>query len=226
MYTLSQQQIDYILNDIKMRGIETEDLQLNLLDHICCVIECELQAGDDFEEFYQNTITKFFKKDLREIEEETILLLTFKHYYAMKKTMSITGLIAAFLIVAGSIFRIQHWPGANIMFVLGIALLCLLFLPLMFTLKLNESKEKRDKAILVIGSISAITIVLATAFKLMHWTGGNVLFGIALFILLLVFTPAYLLTGIRNPENKINTITNAVLIVSGGGLLLAVAFSG
>ena len=43
MYALSDQQIDFILNDIKIRGVETEDLQLNLLDHICCIIECELE---------------------------------------------------------------------------------------------------------------------------------------------------------------------------------------
>src|ERR1051325_2086139 len=91
MYTLNEQQIDFILRDIKSRGVEMEDLQVSLLDHICCIIECELEPDGDFESFYRKIIPKFFKKELREIEEETILLLTFKNYYSMRKTMMITG---------------------------------------------------------------------------------------------------------------------------------------
>jgi hypothetical protein len=47
MYTLSEQQIDFILNDIKSRGVVMEDLQLNLLDHVCCIVENELDLDDD-----------------------------------------------------------------------------------------------------------------------------------------------------------------------------------
>ena len=43
MYYLSDQQIEYILNDIRRNGVEMEDLQLNLLDHICCIIEQNLE---------------------------------------------------------------------------------------------------------------------------------------------------------------------------------------
>ena len=45
MYNLSEQQIEYILNDIRRNGVEMEDLQLNLLDHICCIIEQNLKEG-------------------------------------------------------------------------------------------------------------------------------------------------------------------------------------
>ena len=61
MYRLSEQQIDYILDDIRRNGIETEDLQLNLLDHICCILERELKDDDDFERLYQQTVKQFFK---------------------------------------------------------------------------------------------------------------------------------------------------------------------
>ncbi len=77
MYCLSDEQIDYILNDIRRNGVEMKDLQLNLLDHICCIIEQELKEGDDFGHFYQQTIRRFYRNNLREIEEETIDLLTF-----------------------------------------------------------------------------------------------------------------------------------------------------
>ena len=44
MYCITEQQIEYILNDIRRNGIETEDLQLNLLDHICCMAEHNLKV--------------------------------------------------------------------------------------------------------------------------------------------------------------------------------------
>ena len=59
MYCITDEQIDYILNDIRRNGVETEDLQLNLLDHICCIIEQNLDEYDDFESFYQQIIKQF-----------------------------------------------------------------------------------------------------------------------------------------------------------------------
>ena len=56
MYCITDEQIEYILNDIRRNGVEMEDLQLNLLDHICCIMEQELKETDDFEQFYQDKI--------------------------------------------------------------------------------------------------------------------------------------------------------------------------
>jgi len=85
MYCLSDKQIDYILNDIGARGVGMESLQHNLLDHVCCIIEQNLEENGDFERFYESTIRTFYKDALWEIEEETLTLLTFKNYYTMKK---------------------------------------------------------------------------------------------------------------------------------------------
>ena len=89
MYRVTDEQIDFILNDIKQRGVEMEDLQNNLLDHICCMLEQNCKDEKDFEIKYQNTIKQFFKTELWEIEEETILLLRYKHYYKMKRFLYI-----------------------------------------------------------------------------------------------------------------------------------------
>ncbi|HLP22057.1 MAG TPA: hypothetical protein VK174_17205, partial [Chitinophagales bacterium] len=67
MYCLTEQQIDRILNDIRARGVKTESLQLNLLDHICCIVERDLEPEGDFETFYQATLKTFYKHELREI---------------------------------------------------------------------------------------------------------------------------------------------------------------
>lgn len=219
MYELSEQQVDYILDDIKSRGVEMEELQSDLLDHICCIIEQDLEPGGNFETFYAQTIPRFFKRELKEIEEETILLLTFKHYYAMRKVMFTTGAISVVGFIIGSFFKVMHWPGANVMLLLGIGLASLVFLPLLFILKTREANSRRDKMVLGVGTFFGILISLATLFKILHWPGANNMWIASLGILVLVFLPLYFFTGIRNPETKINTITSSMLILFFWGLL-------
>jgi len=83
MYCISDHQIDFIQRDINRHGIITESLQQNLLDHICIIIEQNLEQNGDFEQFYATTIKTFYKEELREIEEETLFLLTSKGPHAL-----------------------------------------------------------------------------------------------------------------------------------------------
>ena len=219
MHELNEQQINYILNDIKARSVETEDLQLNLLDHICCIIEAEMPEGNTPEEFYTSIIPRFFKRELKEIETETQLLLTFKHYYAMKKTMINSGAAAVSLFILGSIFKIMHWPGASALLVMGITIISLIFLPLLFILKSKELEGFKEKFILGTGVLLGILFSLSTLFKIQHWPGANRMWIIALGILFLVYIPVYFFTGIRNQETKANTVISSILLITAGGLL-------
>lgn len=219
MYRLKDQHIDYILNDISARGVTIEDLQYNLVDHICCIIENNLEENGDFENFYQQTVQSFFKKELKEIEDETISLIIFKHYYTMKKAMIISGTVSAVLFSTGLIFKFLHWPGASIALILGIGLLSLVFLPLMFILKIREKQQLKDKAIIGIGTLSGMLISLGILFKVMHWPGANIMMQSSIFVMLLLFLPLYFFTGIRNPDTKVNTIVSSIILVSAFGLL-------
>ena len=116
MYQLTDKQIDFILDDIRARGVKLDSLQQSLLDHVCCIIEQNLEANGDFESFYRNTIQLFYKKELAEIEEETLLLLKFKHYYSMKRIMLFSGSFGVAGFIIGSLFKIMHWPGAVLIF--------------------------------------------------------------------------------------------------------------
>lgn len=219
MYELSEQQIDFILSDIKSRGVEMEELQSDLLDHICCILEQDLEPGGNFEAVYAQTISRFFKKELKEIEDETILLLTFKNYYTMRKVMFTTGAISVTGFIIGSFFKVMHWPGANMMLLLGIGLASLVFLPLLFILKTKEASTGRDKLVLGAGVFFGMLISIATLFKILHWPGANNMWIVSLGILVLVFLPLYFFTGIRNPETKLNTITSSMLILFAWGIL-------
>ncbi|PZF71368.1 hypothetical protein [Taibaiella soli] len=214
MYFLSDQQIDYILDDISARGVKMEGLQQDLLDHVCCIIEQNLEANGDFEQFYQTAIQKFYKTELSEIERETILLLTFKNYYAMRKTMFITGAISAVAFILGSVLKIMHSPGAGLLLLLGFITISFLFLPLLFIIKSRETTNSRDKLILATGTVSAIMYCLSMLFLVNHWPGAHNIWMATLSITAFVFLPSYFFTGIRKEETRVNTMVSSVLIVA------------
>ena len=57
MHSITDDEIDFILNDIATHGVTLDDLQDNLLDHICCIIENEKPIETDFYKFYESHIT-------------------------------------------------------------------------------------------------------------------------------------------------------------------------
>jgi len=219
VYELSKDQIDFILEDVRRNGIKTEELQLSLLDHICCVIENEMSPDKNFDDFYQSVLPRFFKKELKEIQEETDLLLTFKHYYAMKKVMLRSGMFSAITFAIGAIFKIMHWPGASALLQLAIISISFIFLPIFFLIKSKEVKVVQQKFIIGFGVIFGILFCLSTLFKIMHWPGASFMWLLALGVLFFLFLPVFFFSGIRNPETKVNTILSSIMVVIAGGLL-------
>ena len=218
MYCITDAQIDWMLNDFRTRGITLDSLQQDLLDHVCCIIEQSLAENGDFERCYQTTIVTFYKEQLAEIETETLLLQTFKHYYAMKKTMIISGALSVTAFITGSWFKLMHWPGASVLLLLGIVSFCFLFLPLMLVLKIREQGAVQDKLVISLAVLLCITFFMSSLFKVQHWPGANVLWYLTLAGTFLVFIPAYFFTGIRKPERRFNTIITTILLVAFTGI--------
>ena len=221
MIVLSEEQVQYILEDLERKGILLEELRFSLLDHICCVLEEELNDPTQFKGHYEKILPRFFKRELREIQEETELLIRFKHYYAMKRTMIISAGITAFTFITGALFKIMHWPGASAMILLSIVTLCFVFLPILFIFKTKETNSVREKITLGVATVFGIVISLATLFKIMHWPGANIMWLSSLGFLFFVFLPLFFFSGIRKKETKLNTIISSVLILVAIGLLFA-----
>ena len=85
MYCLSDQQVDFIAEDILRRGIHIPGLQENLLDHICILMEQKLERGKDFGSVYSSVIQSFYRNDLREIEEETLFLMKYSRHLLLNR---------------------------------------------------------------------------------------------------------------------------------------------
>jgi len=216
VYQVNDKQIDYILSDIRRRGVEMEDLQYNLLDHICCIIEQNLERNGDFEDFYKKTIPRFFKHELWEIEEETLLLLTHKNYYTMKKAMIFGGLFSLAFIALGTVFKIYHWPGAALSLIVGFVTLCFVFFPSVVYLNYTSEAEKRKLGLNLSLLTGGIAFMAGILFKTLHWPGSSVLLLLGWSLLLGVFLPLLLFSKLKessSPFQKRVYILGAVAMI-------------
>ncbi|MCU0437388.1 MAG: hypothetical protein MUC49_05690 [Raineya sp.] len=225
MYKISNEEVDFILNDIKAQGIQIEDLQYNLLDHICCIIENEMPENENFYNFYQKIIPTFFNTNLKEIQTETRQLLDFKYYTIIQKLLKISGLIAVLMIIAGLFSRVLEWEQANIIISLGAWLFGLVFIPLMIVLKFKDEDSVQDKWILSFGFFLALLASVGIGFKLMHFPYANALIQSSSILFLCIYLPLYYILRAKKAELKFNTTIHAILMMVFGGMLFSLSNS-
>jgi len=58
----------------------------------------------------------------------------------MKNLVFISGALFSSLTLLGGLFKIQHWPGASILLVLGLAGLAVIFIPSFAKYKYDKDK--------------------------------------------------------------------------------------
>ena len=218
MHSLGDIEFDFIRSDLKSRGIVSEDLRDNLLDHICCIIENEITVEDDFKEFYEGILPRFFEKELSEIQAETTNLLKFKNFYTMKKILNFSGIATVVLTILGALFKSMHWPGAAMLIILGGFSFSIIYMPLLIVLKLKDDESKIDKLVHSFGLILAIFLTAGVLFKIMRWPYANNLMFYSTLLFTFIFVPIYFLTRFRRPEKKFNTMVNSVLMIAVGGI--------
>lgn len=209
MAELTDFQVDLIDAYIKENGVAQNELQEDLLDHLCTSVEGQMQQGKSFEEAFQYTIHLFGPGGLKQVQTQTFELLT-EMNETMKKVTFGFGLTSTFLLLAGTIFKLQHWFGANIMFTLGVAILVLGYLPMILTHKLKES-NKGDSIMHILGFVGLGITSLGVHFKIMHWPGAHVMLVSGMAILAFGYVPVYFIKRYKTSANKPVTLTSSLL---------------
>jgi len=214
MASLSENQIDRIYDLLVDHRITLETLQIDLLDHVCCMVEQKMDSGLDFGQSLSLSIQEFGLQNLSEIQEATIYLLTLK-LQKMKKVTSIIGIISAVFVIAGVLFKINHFPGASVLLVLGIGFISAIVFPLMAITELHKGNSQTQKLSIISGYTSAFVLGLATLFKIMHWPGSSLLAYSGLGLLIFVFIPFFTIRNYKTSENKLFAISKSLLILAG-----------
>lgn len=138
---LSDQQIEFIDNNLKLYGVTSKDLREDLLDHICTHIETN--DGQDFNTLYQEALQKFGGyANFQNLQLETNWQSFNKKLATLNNIKFIVGCVASILLVISLVFKMMHWPFANMMMVSAILILTLVALPIHFYQRYKTSIHK------------------------------------------------------------------------------------
>ncbi|MDR2927473.1 MAG: hypothetical protein LBV41_04640 [Cytophagaceae bacterium] len=173
MSVLSELQIERITNTVNRSSIKSADLKEDLIDHLCCIVEDEMQKGTDFEIALQGALQRMCPDGLNPIQNETLFLLTSKSRKRIDNIVRVSGLIAITGVLATVIMKALHLPFAQLALLITVAVALLLFLPAIIvrTLKLVSGK----KVFHLFGIAGVALLAAAALFALCHFPGVYIL---------------------------------------------------
>ncbi len=201
-YILNISNIEFIKKEIGGSGLTYSHLMDELIDHVCCDVEYEMQNGKPFAKAYEVVKNKIGIEGLERIQHETLYLID-KKYRIMKKTMKISGLIAPILLSFASLFKMQHWPGAGVLLVLGFLLLSFVFLPSAIYVNYKEVSNRTKKWTHVVGFLGTFFISVGFLFKIQHWPGAGIAITVGILMICLLFLPMVLRNRLKSEHDSV-----------------------
>jgi len=219
MPELSLAHIDQISRDIRQQEISFSHLMDELIDHVCCDVEYEMQRGLEFADAYRKVKTNIGPRGLKEIQEETLYAVDTK-YRKMKNLMKISGVAGTILFGFAAMFKIQHWPGATIMLTLGAFILIFAFLPSALVVLWKETHNTKRVFLFISAFLTGTCFIAGTLFKIQHWPYAGLILAIGAIAGVLLFIPSLLINRMNDLESKAK---RPAYIIGAAGSILFVA---
>jgi drug/metabolite transporter (DMT)-like permease len=199
MPELNLHHIDQITRDVHMQEIGFSHLFHDLVDHICCDIEYEMQQGLPFDEAYRKVKAKIGFRGLKRIQEDTLYVVDSK-YRNMKKLMKISGVTGTIMLGFAAIFN--HWPLAGMLITLGAFVLSFLFLPSALVVLWKETKNQKKLILFISAFIAGVAFIFGMLFKIQHWPVANIAILAGLVTGAFLFVPSLLIQLFGDNEKK------------------------
>jgi len=216
MAELTEKEIQALNREIEREGLTYTELQQELLDHLCCDVEAEMEEGLEFVKALEKVRQGMGKDRIRQIQEETLLLINQK-YRVMKKFMYVLGIIAPSTLIIGTIFKVNHWPGAGILLTLSLFMLGAIYLPVFVMVKIRDTRKKGKQvnmSMYIFGMIAGIVFIAGAMFKIQHWPGAGVMITLSGIVTVLVFIPILVVQALRDKENQVQNFTILIFVLS------------
>ena len=216
MAELSEKEIRRLNREIEKQGLTYTELQQELLDHLCCDVEAEMEEGLEFVKALEKVRKEMGKDRIQQIQEETLLLINQK-YRMMKKFMYILGMIAPTMLITGTIFKTQHWPGAGVLLVLSLFMLGAIYLPVFVMVKIRDTRKEGKKVnipMYIAGLIAGIIFIAGAMFKIQHWPGAGIMIMLSGFVTVFIFIPILVIQALKDKENQVQNFTILIFVLS------------
>ena len=148
-----------------------------------------------------------------------VVLKTFQSENTLRGKMRITfGNLLALIGVTGVLFKIMHWPTANILLCSSMIFFIAAYIPILLYKTFFSKNDLIYKIRQSLGYIVMALFSTGVLFKIMHWQFALNLTYISFAFLILVFLPFYFFSKI-NKSNFFDSIINTVYVMIIGGVI-------
>ena len=188
---ITDQQIDFISNEIEKANIKNQMLRDDLVDHMCCLIELDIKKGLSFDQAYQKAFLQTSPNGYEEIQTETLFLLNKNKIIIMKRITYLSGFIFSLAITFGGMMKLLHLPGAAVLLFGGITGFAFIFIPLIVINQLKGSLNQHlsERFKWVFGALSIILVLMGALLKILHLPGAMITLGIGVLFFGIGFLP-------------------------------------
>jgi hypothetical protein len=167
MYLLSQHELIKIKDRVALAEVNNASLSIDLVDHICCMIEERVEKGVNLKNAEDEVLEEMGEARLKAIDTETKLLTQNK--FNMKKRTKIIGFIAFILLITGFTFKMLHLPGAGIIWGTGVLTAAFGFFLFSLIDRFSYEKSSLMKITTIIGYIGSVLLILGLGLVLLKW---------------------------------------------------------
>ena len=135
-----------------------------------------------------------------------------------KLFLFISAFFAAMFFILGTLFKIQHWPGAGWLLALAAFSGVLLFLPAIMVHLLSDQERKNKRGAYILGAAGLVLYICGMLFKIQHWPLAGIFMITGLIILGVIALPWYVYIKWKDENN----ITSGFLFIILGLLLIII----
>jgi hypothetical protein len=132
----------------------------------------------------------------------------------MRKFIYISGIACINVFLIGAVMKISHWPGANIMIMLGLGLTSLLFLPPATYTAYKDGNIQSQKWIYICGFLCAFIDLIGAMFKIVHLPGANWLLLIGIPVPFILFLPVFVYHHIKQKELQMKGFLGVMFLMT------------
>lgn len=163
MQELNNQHIRIIKNDIEQSGLKNNLLKDELLDHLCCSIESEMENGLTFDQAYSKTSELYPGKELSKTQRNLSFLINYKSFLT-------TGLLYL-SIITYVISWLVHMNAAD--WIGLVSFLLVSFVLLRYSVVFNISRNvKYHKLLSILSGIVFIFFLTGSVFRFLWLSYG------------------------------------------------------
>ncbi|MBD80063.1 MAG: hypothetical protein CL840_14215 [Crocinitomicaceae bacterium] len=136
----------------------------------------------------------------------------------MKAILSSTGFFSLSIMTLGGLFKIQHYPGASLMLIVGTMIFVFAFLPTYFIHRI-KTKGNQLEVFEALGYIVSVALIaLGILFRVQHYPGSSIMLILGMCLFIMLFIPLYALRFFqekkqRNSQNILVGMTMIALTI-------------